>query len=93
MPEPATPTDEARRISALQTYDILDTLPEKAYDDSVRIASTSGETPSALVSFVDAERQFDHRIVAGFYGGNSALPERFAEFRVIEFRSVNKAVS
>jgi serine phosphatase RsbU (regulator of sigma subunit)/ABC-type transporter Mla MlaB component len=52
------PPDEEDRLSALDTFDILDTLPEPAYDDMTRIASQICETPIALVSLVDEQRQW-----------------------------------
>ncbi len=58
MPEARKPAEESARLEALQAYDILDTLPEKAYDDIVYMASTICDTPMAIVSFVDNERQW-----------------------------------
>ncbi len=52
------PPDEERRLAALQRYSILDTLPEPAYDDIVQIAAQICATPIALVSLVDAGRQW-----------------------------------
>lgn len=59
LPDPTTPpVDEATRQRALDRYRILDTLPQTAYDDIVRVASTVCEAPVALVSLVDRERQW-----------------------------------
>jgi len=49
---------EAERLAELQRYAILDTLPEKAFDDLTRLASEVCGTPVALVSLVDSERQW-----------------------------------
>lgn len=49
---------EAARLVELQRYAILDTLPEKAFDDLTRLASEVCGTPIALVSLVDSERQW-----------------------------------
>lgn len=51
-------TDETARQRALDSYRILDTLPEQAYDDIVRLAAEICETPIALVSLIDRERQW-----------------------------------
>lgn len=50
--------DEQDRLAALRSYRILDTAPEKAFDDLVRLASQICGTPIALITLIDAERQW-----------------------------------
>ncbi|TDR42003.1 GAF domain-containing protein [Tahibacter aquaticus] len=50
--------DEPARQRALDTYRVVDSLPEAAYHDIVSLASTLCNTPIALVSLVDRERQW-----------------------------------
>lgn len=50
--------DEASRQRALDSYRIVDSIPEAAYNDIVRIASILCDTPIALVSLVDRDRQW-----------------------------------
>ena len=52
------PPDEAERLEELRQLRILDTLAEAEYDDLVFLASHICDTPIALVSLVDADRQF-----------------------------------
>src|SRR5918995_1377113 len=49
---------EADRLAALRDYGILDTAPEAAFDDIAKIAAHICNAPIALVSFVDASRQW-----------------------------------
>lgn len=53
-----TITEEQVRQRALDTYRVVDTLCESAYDDIVRLASMLCETPIALVSLIDRNRQW-----------------------------------
>jgi len=48
---------EAERLSALDSYRILDTPPEPAFDDLTRIAAQVCAAPIALVSLVAEQRQ------------------------------------
>ncbi len=58
MQSPGTPSDEAERLRVLQSYAILDSAPESAYDDLVRLASHLMNVPIALISLVDSRRQW-----------------------------------
>ncbi|MBW4466972.1 MAG: GAF domain-containing protein [Pegethrix bostrychoides GSE-TBD4-15B] len=51
-------SNEAQRLAALQACKLLDTEPEKAFDDIAHLAAHICQTPIALVSLIDAERQW-----------------------------------
>ena len=53
-----TPTKEAARLAALEQYNILDTPPEQSYDDITSLAAFICDVPIALISLVDADRQW-----------------------------------
>ena len=46
------------RLAALDAYDILDTAPEKGFDDVVLLARNICDVPVALISFVAGDRQW-----------------------------------
>jgi len=49
---------EARRVSALRAYDILDTPVEAVFEDITRLAAAVCATPISVINLVDAERQW-----------------------------------
>ncbi len=52
------PENEAGRLAALRRYEVLDTPPERVFDDIAALAAHICGAPIALVSLVDAERQW-----------------------------------
>lgn len=50
--------NEAERLAALRDYHVLDTAPERAYDDIAGLAALICQCPIALVSLVDERRQW-----------------------------------
>jgi diguanylate cyclase (GGDEF)-like protein len=51
-------SDELKRLGELRSYAVLDTEAEQAYDDVVRLASFICNTPIALISLIDEDRQW-----------------------------------
>ena len=56
--EPLFSVDEQKRLQALDSYNVLDTLPEKEYDAITRLASYICQTPISLITLVDSQRQW-----------------------------------
>jgi len=52
------PPNEQTRLEALRSYGILDTDPEEEFDALTRLAAYLCGTPIALISLVDATRQW-----------------------------------
>lgn len=50
--------EETRRLEILHSYKLLDTPAEPAYDDVVSMATIICDTPIALISLVDEDRQW-----------------------------------
>jgi diguanylate cyclase (GGDEF)-like protein len=68
---PPTPPDEPWRLQALRAYDVLDTGGEPQFDDLARLAALLCGTPMALITLVDADRQWAKSRV-----GIESIPER-----------------
>ena len=49
---------ETLRLAKLQDYRILDTLPDKTYDDIAQLAAYICQAPTALITLIDANRQW-----------------------------------
>ncbi|MBA3696837.1 MAG: sensor domain-containing diguanylate cyclase [Methylotenera sp.] len=58
MQAPAIPEDEEKRLESLWALNILDTIPEERYDRLTRLAKRLFGVPIALVSIIDADRQW-----------------------------------
>ncbi|MBI2587148.1 MAG: hypothetical protein HYW28_14950, partial [Rhodospirillales bacterium] len=52
------PKNEARRLQALRSYEILDTPPEEIFDRITHLAAAYLKAPIALISLVDENRQW-----------------------------------
>jgi CheY-like chemotaxis protein len=53
---PLTQDDEASRLESLQSFRILGTSREQAFDDILRLATVICDTPIGKIGFVDQER-------------------------------------
>src|ERR1700731_3410964 len=52
------PSNEAERLDALKSYEILDTGPEQAFDDITLLASQICKTDVATITFIDRGRRW-----------------------------------
>ncbi|AWK05603.1 hypothetical protein HYN56_15705 [Flavobacterium crocinum] len=52
------PENELQRLAALKRYNILDTLPDNAFDDATKLVSFICGVPIAHISFIDESRQW-----------------------------------
>ncbi|HTQ97547.1 MAG TPA: GAF domain-containing protein [Candidatus Acidoferrum sp.] len=58
MTAASTATNEIARLAALNRYAILDSEPEQSFDDLVILAAHICNTPMAMLSLVDENRQW-----------------------------------
>lgn len=58
MELPKIPNNEKERLNILKSYSLLDSLPEKEYDDITFLAASICETPVSYISLIDERRQW-----------------------------------
>ena len=58
MPKAPLPSNEQERLNALRRFELLDTQPESIFDDIVKVVAHICDTPIALISLVDENRQW-----------------------------------
>ena len=70
------PENEAQRLQTLRLYDIMDSEPEKVFDDLTEASAKIFDTPICLVSLVDEHRQWFKSV----YGLDATETERDIAF-------------
>ncbi len=58
MIAPQIPKNEYQRQKAVEKYELLDTLPEDSFDNITRLISYICDTPIALITLLDNDRNF-----------------------------------
>jgi EAL domain-containing protein (putative c-di-GMP-specific phosphodiesterase class I) len=80
---PDLPSDEAQRLEALIELGLLDTDPEWRFDRITSLAKSHFGVDFALVSLVDAERQW-FKSKCGFEGSETAREHSFCGHAILE---------
>lgn len=78
-----TPWTEAERLASLRSYDILDTGREAAFDDLTALAARLCDAPIALISLVDADRQW-FKSEIGLGASETPLDTSFCRHALLE---------
>jgi len=73
MGKSSTQSAEKLRLKALRSYKILDTSPEKEFDDLTRLAADIFDMPIARINLIDSGRQWSKSIY-GMSGDTIEVP-------------------
>jgi GAF domain-containing protein len=60
---PPIPENESARLRVLYQYEILDTISEEAFDELTELAAIICNTPIALITLVDKDRQWFKSVI------------------------------
>lgn len=74
--------NEQERLAALDSYQVLDTLPEEDYDAINRLAAYICQTPISLVTFIDADRQW-YKAKIGLTDNEVPRAEAFCRYTIM----------
>ena len=58
--EAPLPSNEVTRLHALIQYEILDTPSEQTFDELTELSAHIFRTPTALISLIDIDRQWNN---------------------------------
>jgi len=81
---PALPPDEAERLRALRALGVLDSAAEERFDRLTRLARALFDVPIALISLVDAERQW-FKSRANYYLLRLLFLSGIRDFQFVQF--------
>ncbi|MEZ7500107.1 PAS domain S-box protein [Flavobacterium sp. Arc3] len=83
MKKPILPLNESERIKALESYSILDSLPEEEYDSITQLASYICGTPIALITLLDENRQWFKSSVGGIEASETSRDISFCQYTIM----------
>ena len=77
------PKDEEERLKRLYSYDILDTLPEKEFDQITKLASFICGTSISVISLVDKNRQW-FKSEVGLGASETSREVSFCQYAIMD---------
>jgi diguanylate cyclase (GGDEF)-like protein len=87
MPPAPPHPEEERRLAALRACHVLDTPPDPRFDTLVRFAADLFEAPIALLSLIDADRQW-FKAAVGFHAKQTARAHAFSAHAILAGEAV-----
>jgi CheY-like chemotaxis protein len=76
------PEDEGKRLAGLRRLGLLDTPPEERLDRIIRVAAAAFYVPVALITLIDAERQW-FKSACGFDARETGREESFCAHTIL----------
>lgn len=83
MPAARPPSNETERLQALYECEILDTAPEREFDDLTRLACRLTGAPVAVISLVDAHRQW-FKSACNFHTRETPRDHAFCSYAILQ---------
>jgi diguanylate cyclase (GGDEF)-like protein len=84
---PFPPPNEAERLAALHALEILDTPAEERFDRITRLARRLFKVPIALISLIDADRQW-FKSASGYAGAQTPRSTSFCGHTILKEESL-----
>ncbi len=85
MIAPPIPANDADRIALLRTLGVLDTPPEPDYDEIAHLAAQICQVPIALITFVEADRQW-FKAKLGLEASETSRRDSFCAHAIVDPR-------
>jgi len=89
LPDEQITTSEEKRLKTLYSYKILDTLPDKEFDNLTQLASEIAGTKVAMINLIDDERQW----AKSTFGTSDQLKEMLRENSVCQYTIKSSGVT
>lgn len=89
LPDEQITASEEKRLKTLYSYKILDTLPDKEFDNLTQLASEIAGTKVAMINLIDDERQW----AKSTFGTSNQLKEMLRENSVCQYTIKSSGVT